>query len=519
MAGEATAGVNGGGAASGWHPGAGAGAAGGDSDVVSANLLLRLDDPCLEQEFWREGLNIWHDRFTAAASIALQARAPRDPGRAGARAACGGVRQVAGGGSRRAEHESAPAARVAARPKGALGRVAAPCFGPCAYLTIDSSQFLADPLKQPARAAAPLARQVYFLRMSTSTIGGWHAGGRAAPAATAGAAAAAPAPRGGGTTAGFRAPHAMLLAVMVLHAAAMLLARSKWARHRPAAMLGLRSARIAVQFWQTHVSPHTMLVWRSRLLAPGTRAAHMLAVSLLGVPLVYMHHSLLHPVAARHQPLMCALLLVIYVSGWLPIKASVWRDARAAPAVAAACGRLSDALLAVDSAAVTAFGGPISSASAAAAAPGASERCVCLMQTASLTSVIAGGVVLPSYITWSRVRPQRRPRECVRLRHVFDSAACVCQRRSLGGVELHAKRRYLQARGRRLRVRAAALDHLTAWARARGLRAAWPWPAAAPLAAAAAAAAAPVLLVAAPLLLWQLSGLIVLVRTPGCRAP
>ena len=65
-------------------------------------------------------------------------------------------------------------------------------------------------------------------------------------------------------------------------------------------------------------------------------------------------------------------------------------------------------------------------------------------------------------------------------------------------VERSAKARYLRARGRQLQVRSAPLERAGAWLAARGLRPTW-----------GAAAAAPAALVAAPLLLWQLSDMTV----------
>lgn len=82
------------------------------------------------------------------------------------------------------------------------------------------------------------------------------------------------------------------------------------------------------------------------------------------------------------------------------------------------------------------------------------------------------------------------------------------QTAALCRVELNAKRRFLRARGLRLRARSSkALEGLAAWLGARGLQLQLP-----------SLLYAPALVLAPPLVVWQLCEAIVLIVSPDCRA-
>ncbi|KAI8464213.1 MAG: hypothetical protein J3K34DRAFT_526380 [Monoraphidium minutum] len=262
----------------------------------------------------------------------------------------------------------------------------------------------------------------------------------------------------------------LMTALSATHAAAICFARAFYARRRTRLQAGMRLARLGFIIYISCVAAAPAARWRPRMLRLAAAApGRALGASLLAVPATFLMHGLMNPCPLALHPLLAAASLAASLGAWAPVGCGLWSHPLLAQEARKAAARLAAVMDLVDSSAITAFGAPLGAA-AAACAPGApggagDGLCVAPLATLALTMQVVS-LAIPAYIAWRS--------------------------------ELAGKRRFLQARGRRLRVRAAALEWLASQARARGLSVA-PRPGAA-LALPAAAAA--------PLLVWQLSGLL-----------
>ncbi|KAI8463099.1 MAG: hypothetical protein J3K34DRAFT_527280 [Monoraphidium minutum] len=317
-----------------------------------------------------------------------------------------------------------------------------------------------------------IGMQALFIRVHAS-------GGRGAPAGAPPPGPAPPPAPGGALASTAGAAHAAVFALMLGHLLLMLAAPRAYLRHRLGVQIGLRLVRQANNVLQTVFTAQNTAWWQSRLVGRGSDPHHALATSLLATPALFLLQALTNPCPFAAQLLLCGLSALIYLRGWLPICAAVWRHlARAGHAGQELCGRVALGLAAADAATWAAWGAPaglVDGPAAAARAPGPAA-CLCLLQTLGLSLMLLLGLALPGVVAWR--------------------------------AEYQGKARFLHARGLRLRVRARGLAAADAWLRARGLAPRWEGAAAAPAAAAAAAAA---------LLLWHVSAAVIAARSAPCR--